>query len=578
MLRTFQTPVLFLMLLIACCGAYADKVDDYIRQKMAHQHIPGLSLAVLWDGKIVKVKGYGLANVELNAPSTPQTLYQIQSMTKQFTAAAVMMLVEQGKIGLDEPVSRYLAGTPESWKPITVRHLLTHTSGIKDYINEPTQNLRLDVTEEEVYQATIPRPLNFQPGERFSYSNTNYHLLGMILHKVSGKPYGAFLQERIFEPLGMKDTRILSLSDILPHRASGYRWDGKQLHNGDYISPTILGYAGGGILSTVLDLAKWDAALSGETLLKSSSLQQMWTSGTLNDGSPTNYGFGWDLGETSGHKSVSHGGGHVTGFTTFITRFLKDRLTIVVLTNQLGKSDPAAIATGVATYYLPDLLGPELKVTRLAPALLESYTGRYEIQNNVLGTVTTRNGRLYLSSEGDTWELLPFSETTFFPTDPGLDPARKVRLTFQDFHASTPRLIYTIEGREIKRPAPYIGPLIHTLKPQSDPDPNRTRHVWAALQAMSQGGKAVAEAPALSLGARKDFGEVPLPELAGLQSLSFIATQDVAGRGIERHGGSVTRIIYYKLHTKLHTDKASHYVLVYLTAEGLVTDEDVVDD
>lgn len=574
MLRTFQTPVLFLLLMIACCSAYADKVDDYIRQKMANQHIPGLSLAVLRDGKIVKVKGYGLANVELHAPATPQTLYQIQSMTKQFTAAAVMMLVEQGKVELDAPVSRYLAGTPETWKSIKVRHLLTHTSGIKDYINEPTQNLRLDVSEEEVYQAAIPRPLNFQPGEQFSYSNTNYHLLGMIIHKVSGKPYGAFLQERIFEPLGMKDTRILSLSDILPHRASGYRWDGRQLQNGEYISPTILGYAGGGILSTVLDLAKWDAALSGERLLKSSSLQQMWTSGTLNDGSPTNYGFGWEVGETSGHKSVSHGGGHVTGFTTFITRFFQDRLTVVVLTNQLGKSDPASIARRVATYSLPELLGPEPKSTRLTPALLESYTGRYEVQSNVLGTVTARNGRLYLNTEGDTLELLPFSETTFFLTDTGLDPARKVRLTFEGFHGPNPRLTYTIEGREIKRPAPYIGPFIHTLKPQPAPDSVLTQHVSAALQAMSQGRTAVAEASSLSPGVRKDFGGVALPELAGLQSISFITAQNVAGRGIERHGGIVTRILYYKL----HTDKASHYVLVYLTAEGLVTDEDVVDD
>jgi len=228
----------------------------------------------------------------------------------------------------------------------------------------------------------------------------------------------------------------------------------------------------------------------------------------------------------------------------------------------------------VATYSLPELLGPEPKSIRLAPALLESYTGRYEVQSNVLGTVTARNGRLYLNMAGDTSELLPLSETTFFLTDPGLDPARKVRLTFQDFHGSTPRLTYTIEGREIKRPAPYIGPFLHTLKPQPDPDPLLTQHVWAALQAMAQGRTAVADASYLSPGVRKDFGEFALPELAGLQSLTYIAAQGVAGRGIERHGGIVTRILYYKL----HTDKASRYVLVYLTAEGLVTDEDVVDD
>jgi CubicO group peptidase (beta-lactamase class C family) len=574
LLRSLKTPVALLLLLTASCMAHADKVDDYIRQKMASQHISGLSLAVVLNGKILKAKGYGLANLELNVPATPQTIYQLASMTKQFTATAVMMLVEQGKIGLEDPVSNYLDGTPESWKNITIRHLLTHTSGIKDYINEPTQSLQLDVSEDEVYKATIPRPLNFQPGEHYAYSNTNYHLLGMIIHKLSGKPYGEFLQEHIFGPLGMKDTSIISLSDLIPNRASGYRWDGRQLHNGEYVAPSILGYAGGGIVSNVLDLAKWDAALYGERLLKSSSLQQMWTSGKLNDGSVTGYGFGWGIGETNNHKSISHGGGHRTGFTTVIKRFLNDRLTLVVLTNQSGASDPASIATGVATYFLPALLSPQPKVVNISQALLETYTGRYEIQNNQMGTVTIQNGRLLLPNGGETFELLPTSEDTFFLTDPGVDPSKKMRLIFKDAHGPTPRLIYTMDGKEFRKPAPYIGPLIHSLKPQPDPDPALTQRVWAVLQAMAQSGKALAEVPYLSPGARQDFAAVALPELAGVQSISFIAAQDVAARGIERHGGKVNRILYYKL----RTDKALRYVLVYLTDEGLVTDEDVVGD
>ena len=571
MLKTFSV---LLLLLVAPCLAHADNVDDYIRQKMARQHIPGLSLAVIRDGKILKAKGYGLANLELNVPATSKTIYQIQSMTKQFTATAVMMLVEQGKVALDDPVSKYLDGTPVTWKNITIRNLLTHTSGLKDFVNESAKSLRLDVSDEDIFKAMIPRPLNFQPGEAYEYSNTNYHLLGMIIHKLSGKPYGVFLREHIFDPLGMKDTRIISLDDIIPNRASGYIWDGEHLNNGEYIAPSVLGYAGGSILTNVLDLAKWDVALYGETLLKFSSLRQMWTSGQLNNGDVTGYGFGWEIGETNTHQFISHGGGHRTGFTAVIKRFLNDRLTTVVLSNQFGASDPASIATGVATYYLPALLSPQPKVVKIPQALLETYTGRYEIENNKMGIITARKGRLFIPNGAETFELLPTSKNTFFLTDPGVDPSKKIRLAFKDVQGPRQRMIYTMDGKEFRKPAPYIGPLIHSLKPQRDADPTLTQKVWMVLSAMAQSGKAIDEVQFLSPGARKDFANAPQPELAEGRSLSFIAAQDVAGRGIERHGGAVSRILYYQL----LTNKAPRYVLVYLTADGMITDEDIVDD
>src|SRR5688500_3521587 len=187
--------VVVVTLALAACwagasAASADAVDDFISAEIARRHIPGVSLAVVQKGEVVKLAAYGKANVELDVPVTPKTVFQIQSMTKSFTAAAILMLVEEGKLALDDAVGKHLEGTPEAWKGVTLRHLLGHTSGIKDFINEPTALIRLDVTEQEVLEATAPRDMNFQPGERYQYSNTNYHLLAMIIRKVTGKAYG----------------------------------------------------------------------------------------------------------------------------------------------------------------------------------------------------------------------------------------------------------------------------------------------------------------------------------------------------------------------------------------------------
>lgn len=334
-----------------------DPVDRIVREEMADQHIPGLSLAVVRDGSPVKIAAYGLANVEWNVPATPETVYQLQSITKTFTATAIMMLVEEGKIRLDAKVGDYLEGAPKSWKEITIRHLLTHTSGIKDFINEPTASLRLDVTEEAVLKATAPRPLNFAPGEKYAYSNTNYHLLAMIVRKQTGQFYGDFLRDRIFEPLGMASTAIISHSEIIPRRAAGYLWRDNALHNGEFVAESILGYGGGGIRSTVIDLIKWDAALYGEQLLKRSSFEQMWTPARFNNGQTSGYGLGWGIRHVNSHRCLSHSGGHITGFGTLIQRYVDDRLTVIVLTNLRGVKT-GRIAERVAAHYLPELAAP----------------------------------------------------------------------------------------------------------------------------------------------------------------------------------------------------------------------------
>jgi CubicO group peptidase (beta-lactamase class C family) len=362
--KPFAILLLTILLAATCAGAAEHPdVDAYVRAQMDRRHVPGLSLAVVKNGDVVCSKAYGLANVELNAPAAEETVFQIQSITKTFTASAVMMLVEEGKVSLDDPLSKYLDGTPESWKPVTIRHLLSHTSGIKDFINEPTASLRLDVSEEEVLAATAPRPLNFKPGEKYLYSNTGYHLLAMVIRKVTGQAYGDFLAERIFRPLGMTHTRVQDLSVVIPGRAAGYNYGDGKLTNGDYIAQPILSYGGGGVLSTALDMAKWDAALRTEKLLKRSTLEQMWTPMTLNDGSKSTYGLGWGVGSFNGHRYVQHSGGHVTGFQTFMRRYLDDDggLTVIVLTNQSGNVDPSKIALRVAGMFDPSLAPPVLR-------------------------------------------------------------------------------------------------------------------------------------------------------------------------------------------------------------------------
>ena len=333
-------------------------IDAYVRAEMGRLHVPGLSLAVVKDGQVVYQQAYGLANVELNVPVTADTVFQIQSITKTFTATAVMMLVEDGKLALDNPIGKYLDGTPESWNAITLRHLLSHTSGIKDFINEPTASLRIDVTEQEVFDATAPRPLNFTPGEKYAYSNTNYHLLAMIIRKVTGQSYADFLAERVFRPLGMDHTRVQDLSALIPGRADGYLWRDDRLVHGEYIAQSILSYGGGGILSTTTDLAKWDAALRTEKLLKKSTLEQMFTPVTLNDGGKSTYGLGWGVGAYQGHRFVGHSGGHVTGFQSYIRRYLDEGLTVIVLVNQNGEGEPKTLAEHVVAMVDPTLAPP----------------------------------------------------------------------------------------------------------------------------------------------------------------------------------------------------------------------------
>lgn len=353
MKRTYASLALILLLSTACLAqdSFATKIDDYIRAEMKSQQIPGVALAVVKDGNVVLARGYGLANVEHQVPVKPETIFQSGSTGKQFTATAVMLLVEEGKLSLEDKISKYFTDAPEAWRDITLRHLLTHTSGMTDY--PPDFDLRRDYTEDELFQRIKTIPLAFQPGEKWSYSNLAYVTLGILIHKVSGKFYGDFLQERVFKPLEMSTARIISEADIVPNRAAGYRLVNGQLKNQNWVSPSLNTTADGALYLTVYDMAKWDAALYTDKLLKRPTLEQMWTPVKLNNGKTHPYGFGWALGEVRGHRIIEHGGSW-QGFKAQITRYVDDKLTVIVFANQT-RANQAKLTHGVAAIVNPEL-------------------------------------------------------------------------------------------------------------------------------------------------------------------------------------------------------------------------------
>ena len=337
--------------------AATTKIDRVVSEQMSAHKIPGVSLAVLRKGKIVLLKSYGLANVEHQVPVKPETIFQSGSMGKQFTAAAVMILAQENKLSLDDPVSKYFPDVPATWKDITIYHLLTHTSGLGDY--PPEIDLKRDYTEAEMLAAFQKAPLDFEPGTSWNYSNVGYVTLGILIGKITGKFYGDFLKERLFQPLGMTTAQVISEADIVSNRAAGYRLVKGELKNQEWVSPSTNSTADGSYYVSILDLAKWDAALYTDKPLTRSSREKIWTPAKLRDGTTKDYGFGWHLGNYHARRLVFHGGAW-QGFKTFIIRFLDTDLTIIFLANSWETRD-FKLARGLAAAFYPAFSLPNVK-------------------------------------------------------------------------------------------------------------------------------------------------------------------------------------------------------------------------
>jgi len=445
MLTALVTPrhrplVAFIMLLAALASAAPGRaqnlppltpaqissVDNYVASEMSKERIPGAEVGIYSRGQILLAKGYGLADIELNVPVKPDTIFQSGSVGKQFVSAAMMMLVEEGKVGLDDSITKYFPDAPASWKPVLIKNMLSHTSGLAEYeTDERTAPngpfyIRLDFTEDELLKKTEALPMDFAPGEKWAYRNTNYMLLGILIHKLTGMFYADYLAEKIFKPLGMTSTRLISDADIIPNRASGYEIHGDKLQNQTWVSPTFNSTADGTLYFNVLDIAKWDGALYGTSLLKQSSLDRIWTVYPLNDGkpNPANYGFAWAIDAINGHKVIEHSGAW-QGFTCSISRFVDDNLTVVVLTNlDAGHSHTGSMVHHIAGMLNPALAPPppkEHKEVSVDPKIFDAYVGKYELIPGFDLSVTREGDQIFLQATGQPKvQMFPESNTQFF--------------------------------------------------------------------------------------------------------------------------------------------------------------------
>lgn len=389
-----------------------EKTSEYMNVAVKVDGFSG-TILVARDGKPIVSKGYGMANIELGVPNAPQTVFRLGSVTKQFTAMAIMMLAERGKLSVNDPICKYLADCPAAWQPITVKNLLTHTSGITNYTSFPdfAKTTIMPITPAEMVVILKEKPLEFTPGEKFAYSNSGYFVLGAIIEKVSGKSYADFLQENIFTPLGMKNTGYDNPLQIIKNRAAGYQRVDGEIINASYMDMSVP-FAAGSLYSTTGDLLLWDQALYTEKLVSKKSLDEIFTP------FKSGYGYGWGIGKKFDRKEISHGGG-IYGFATEISRFPDDKVTVVVLSNiqaaPSGKvaDDLAAIVFG-AKYEIPQ---ERVEVTVNAK-ILENYVGQYQIALNVVITFTVENGKLTGQLNGQPkFSLFPESETRFFSKD-----------------------------------------------------------------------------------------------------------------------------------------------------------------
>ena len=322
-----------------------DTVDRFIAAEMARRHIPGVSLAVVRGGKVIKAGGYGMADLEHRIAVTPQTVFKIGSVSKQFLATGVMLLAQDGRLSVDDPISKFYPGAPESWRDITVRHFLTHTSGV---LREGPAFDAMKVQHDSVViRSAFVAPLQFPTGSKYQYCNVCYFTLADLIARVSGKPWDAFLAERVFRPVAMTSTRTTTTTELIPNRARGYVWrDSGYVNAAEFLALR----PSGAFLSSVLDLVKWDAALATDRILTKASREAMWTPVRLTGGGSYGYGFGWTLDSLDGHWRVHHGGS-LPGFRAEMARFPNDSLTVIVLTNG-DSARPDEIAAGVARVYL----------------------------------------------------------------------------------------------------------------------------------------------------------------------------------------------------------------------------------
>jgi CubicO group peptidase (beta-lactamase class C family) len=417
-------------------------VDAIVREVMAAGPIVGLSVAAARGGRVLFAAGYGLADLENAVPATPATIYHFGSITKAFTAAAVVQLVEAGKIGLDDELTRFLPNYPVQGHRVTVRHLLHHTSGIKNYLLLPRwqEAVRLDLTHEQLVGLFRNEPFDFPPGDRFMYSNSGYYLLGLVIEQAAGRSYPEYLKARTFDPLGLTSTAYCEQRPVIKGRARGYDVVDGVVLNAEYFSMTHA-YAAGAVCGSAVDLLRWVRSLADGRLVSKEAFRRMSTAGTLTDGTQIEYGQGLALSFVEGHPRVSHIGG-IRGFASQFAHYPDDDLTVVVLTNtENAKAATIEARIARAVLGLPEPTPERVVLTR---AELGRYAGTYDL-GLARVAIAERDGHLVvratslLGNEG--YRLTPRGNHRFVA-----DEDSEVRVTFEVRGGTVRRMVIYRKG------------------------------------------------------------------------------------------------------------------------------------
>lgn len=393
-------------------GATAKRLDDLYETFFTTDGV-GCAALVAKNGTVIYEKGFGLADIETNLPVSVENVFRVGSLTKQFTAIAILQLYEQGKLGLNDDIQKYVAGFPAYTRKITIENLLTHTSGIKNLTEIDGLEIKQSpYSVQELISLFKDRPLDFQPGEKYRYSNSGYILLGFVIEKVSGRPYADYLKTHIFDKLGMNDTYYDNSASIMKNRARGYDLGADyKLVNAAYLNTTFP-YAAGGLAMTVRDYYKWHRGLLANQLVKRETLQKAFTPFRLGDGTFTNYGYGWALGDVLGSRKIEHGG-HINGFNCKETYLPKEDVLVVTFSNgsfvntDIINDQAAAIVVGK----------DQLKEVEISSSAKKSYVGTYTFSPNDPTTIKIyeENGRLFLkdSNSPTAWRMYFIRENEF---------------------------------------------------------------------------------------------------------------------------------------------------------------------
>ena len=573
--------ILLSALLLATPAQSPDSLDAFIRAQMAMRKVPGLSLAIIDKGKVVYAKGYGVSAPGGKTPVTTETRFLAGSISKSVAAVGALKLVEAGTLSLDGNVNDKLT----TWKvpdngftgteKVTLRRILSHTAGLTVHgfggyeVGTPVPTLT------QILDGTPPANspavrVDTTPGAMWRYSGGGYTIMQLMMDDVTGQPFDQWMATNVIAPFGMTRSSFAQppSAAFAPFTAAGQYAPGNPVPGRWHLYPEM---AAAGLWTTATDLAQFVIAIqqsyagTANPVISQAMTRQMLTNVQGDDG------LGVFLDTSTGSLLFSHGG-RDDGFDAYMGGYAETGQGVAIMINANDNSGMVRrIYEFVARQYNWPGSAPQfaLDPVRVPAARVASYGGRYEAANNQMLTLVPQGGKLVSMTDG-----LP--DRVFIPTGEWqvTSDDRSRRFTFQRDAAGNITGFATTLANGKDRTVPRIGPLLRDAKPARDPDPARTARADSALRALAVGGPALEQSPAIAAAAKADFGGRAQDVLKGFSSISYILAEDVAGRGIERHGGQVTTVLCYRL----NDSKAGAFALVYLTSDGQVTDYDVVND